>query len=70
MSFGAIYRSGRAFGACVPYFAFLSLVIGCLAVAPPWSFFFVLSKPFFSLGLALGTSVAVYVISLTVTARE
>jgi hypothetical protein len=64
VAIGNVYRTARAWGACVPYFAVLSLLMGCLVVAPPWSFFIVLSKPVFSLGLALVTSVAVYAISL------
>lgn len=41
------------------YLGLLSPFLGCLMVAPPWSFLVVFAQPGFSLGLGLATSLAV-----------
>lgn len=61
--FGNLYlRSDRAWIFAI-YLGFLSPLIGCLLVCPPWSFLFVFGKPIFSIGLGVTTSLAVCAIS-------
>jgi len=45
------------------YFGALSPLLGCLLLMPPWSFLLVFSKPIFSVGLGLFTSLFICAVS-------
>lgn len=52
------------------YFGFLAPFIGCLLVAPPWSFLVVFSQPLFSFGLAFATSFILCAVSRVLASDE
>jgi hypothetical protein len=63
LALGQLYSRSDIAPVQAIYFGLLSPLLGCLIVAPPWSFFVVFARPGFSLGLGLATSLAVCVVS-------
>jgi hypothetical protein len=59
LALGNLYMRAEVAPIQAVYFGLLSPLLGCLLVAPPWSFLVVFARPGFSLALGLATSLAV-----------